>query len=82
MDIWGVGVTAFEFLSGNPPFYHIEPLAAMFKIAQKKMRDELSFSEHLPAILIQFVLLCLEQDPKDRPPAKVLLEHSLFSMGV
>ena len=82
VDIWGVGVTAFEFLSGNPPFYHIEPLAAMFKIAQKKMKDELSFPAHVPAVLVQFVLLCLEQDPRDRPPADFLLEHSLFSVGV
>ena len=79
VDIWGVGVTAFELLSGNPPFYNLEPLAAMFKIAQKKMQSELSFPSHIPDMLQNFVLLCLEQDPNNRPPADVLLEHSLFS---
>jgi serine/threonine protein kinase len=79
VDIWGVGVTAFEFLSGNPPFFNLEPLAAMFKIAQKKMKNELSFPAPVPDIMRDFVLLCLEQDPNDRPNADVLLEHSLFS---
>ena len=79
VDIWGVGVTAFEFLSGNPPFYHLEPMAAMFKIAQKKMQDELSFPSHIPDILIDFVITCLEQNPSNRPSADSLLSHSLFS---
>lgn len=51
----------------------------MFKIAQKKMKNELSFPDQVPDAMRDFVFLCLEQDPKDRPNADALLDHSLFS---
>jgi len=60
----------------------LEPLAAMFKIAQKKMQNELSFPSQVPDSLIDFVLVCLEQDPSNRPTADVLLNHSLFTKAL
>ena len=31
-DIWSVGCTAVELFSGNPPYYDLEPVPALFRI--------------------------------------------------
>ena len=71
--MWSLGITAIEMAKGKPPLHGIPPLRALFLIPKPDHRPELSgeFSSKLR----EFVGLCLEKDPAQRPPVKVLLKH-------
>ena len=79
VDIWGVGVTAFEFLTGNPPFFDREGNTALFKIANvKDMKDELKFPDEIDTSLRSFILNCVQVKPEQRLSADDLLNTELF----
>lgn len=33
-DIWSVGCTLIEFLTGSPPYFNLPPMSALFRIVQ------------------------------------------------
>ena len=33
-DIWSVGCTVIELITGNPPYIELEPVSALFRIVQ------------------------------------------------
>ena len=33
-DIWSVACTVIELLTGKPPYFDLEPMSALFRIAQ------------------------------------------------
>ena len=79
VDIWGVGVTVFEFISGNPPFFARERNAAIFKIGKvKNMKHELTFPVEIDELLTSFILNCVEVNPEKRLTADDLLKNRLF----
>lgn len=49
-DIWSLGSTMIELLTGNPPYYTLQPMAAMFRIGK--------ISPPLPPSSIFFYLYC------------------------
>lgn len=74
VDIWSVGCTVIEMISGKPPWSQFENMmAAMFHIAKTDappaIPDKLSDEGK------DFVLRCLNRDPKKRPTATQLLQH-------
>ena len=80
VDIWGVGVTAFELLTGHPPFYDLAEYPAMYKIGQvKDMKDELIFPKTVNTLLKDFIFSCVEVTPEQRPSADDVLKTELFS---
>ena len=79
VDLWGVGVTTFEFLTGNPPFFDRQPNVAIFKIGNvKDMKDELEFPDDIDILLRSFVLNCVQVDPEQRLSVDDVLKTELF----
>lgn len=33
-DIWSVGCTVIELITGSPPYYELSPMSALFRIVQ------------------------------------------------
>lgn len=78
-DIWGVGATIIELLTGSPPYFGLAALPALFKIVQDPhppLPDSIS-----PA-LRDFLLQCFRKDPGTRLTARKLLEHQWIMTSV
>ncbi|GAB4858282.1 hypothetical protein Ancab_009755 [Ancistrocladus abbreviatus] len=73
VDIWSLGCTVLEMATAKPPWSQYEGVAAMFKIGNSKELP--AIPDHLSEEGRNFVRLCLQRNPHDRPTAAQLLEH-------
>ncbi|MDB4908800.1 MAG: putative serine/threonine protein kinase [Gemmatimonadetes bacterium] len=76
VDIYALGVTAYELLSGHPPFVADSP-QALLKAHLVEMPPALGEQrDDVPESLEDLVMSCLEKDPALRPPtASAVLER-------
>lgn len=72
-DIWSLGCTVVELLIGQPPFFGLHPMAALYQMVQVVAPpiDPACCS----SVCLDFLSLCFQQDPKNRPSAQELLTH-------
>lgn len=71
-DIWSLGCTVLEMLTGKIPYSHLEGMQALFRIGRGEpppIPDTLSTEAQ------DFIRSCLRVNANDRPTAAELLEH-------
>lgn len=72
-DIWSLGCTVVELLTGRPPYSDIgNTLSVMFRIVDD---DTPPIPDGCSEPLRNFLTLCFKKNPVDRPTAEVLFEH-------
>ncbi|XP_019437994.1 PREDICTED: mitogen-activated protein kinase kinase kinase YODA-like isoform X1 [Lupinus angustifolius] len=72
VDIWSLGCTIIEMLTGKPPWSEFEEAQAMFKVLHKSP----TIPETLSSEGQDFLLQCFRRNPADRPSAAMLLTHT------
>ena len=72
-DIWSLGCTIIELLTGYPPYFDIPAMSALFKIVQDEKGPPISdkFSHNLR----EFLKKCFFKEPEDRSRADELLNE-------
>ncbi|KAM7257958.1 hypothetical protein ACFE04_013699 [Oxalis oulophora] len=71
-DIWSLGCTILEMLTGRAPYSEFECMAALFYISRGNIPV---VPESLSDCAQDFILKCLKANPNDRPTASELLDH-------
>lgn len=71
-DIWSLGCTVLEMLTGEVPYSPMECISAMYRIGKGELPP---LSDSLSTDARDFILQCLKVNPDDRPTAAELLNH-------
>ncbi|KAI3805120.1 hypothetical protein L1987_27191 [Smallanthus sonchifolius] len=78
-DIWSLGCTVLEMLTGQVPYSHLEGMQALFRIGNGELP---SIPKTLSEEARDFILKCLQVNPNDRPTAAQLLNHPFMQTPV
>jgi serine/threonine protein kinase len=71
-DIWSLGCTVIELLTGKPPYFELNFFAAMTSIVKD---DHPPIPEEFSKELRDFLILCFQKEPEKRIDAIGLLTH-------
>ncbi|KAG0172901.1 hypothetical protein DFQ30_009364 [Apophysomyces sp. BC1015] len=77
-DVWSLGCTIVELLTGKPPYSNLIAMSAMYHIVED---DCPPLPDNISQPLQDFLCACFQKDPSDRPAAKDLLQHPWMGYG-
>ncbi|CAK7897188.1 sporulation-specific protein 1 [[Candida] anglica] len=72
-DIWSIGITTIELVTGTPPLSEFDPLKILFQIPENQ--PPILEGNEYGSNLKDFIRYCLRKEPEERPTAKMLLYH-------
>lgn len=75
-DIWSFGATVVELVTGEPPYWGMPPVSAMFNVVQDARPP---IPPGLSAELTDLLRQCFQKDPRVRPGAAQLRAHPWFA---
>ncbi|KAJ5071692.1 mtk1/mekk4 [Anaeramoeba ignava] len=78
-DIWSLGCTAIELLTGKPPYFDLTQMQALYRIVQDDMPP---LPDGISPELKDFLTQCFQKDPFLRVSATRLLEHDWIQSAV
>ena len=78
-DVWSLGCTVLEMLTGVPPWKGCDDyIALLVKLAKSQELPEIP--ETLSPAARDFILQCLQRSYRQRPTAKELLAHDFLKL--
>lgn len=80
-DLWSLGVTLFEALTGHPPFEARTLPELVNKLLSDTPSDPRAQVPDAPAWLVAVITACLSRDPKARPDGAVAVRGALLRGG-
>ncbi|MFO1065860.1 MAG: protein kinase [Pirellulales bacterium] len=76
-DVYGIGATLFELLTGQPPFIGTSAMETMWKAAKEEVRAPRSLNPAISQDLETIALRCLQKKPDDRYPSAAMVAEEL-----
>ena len=73
-DVWSLGATVLQMLTGLAPYQSLQPVPALFKIGHGK-DSPVPANLNANPLVVDFVSLCLQRNAADRPTVRDLLAH-------
>ena len=78
-DIWSLGSTIIELITGKPPYADSNPMTALFRIVED---DHPPLPATISDNLKDFLLQCFRKDADKRPTATELLNHPWIAISI
>ncbi|KAM3582073.1 Protein kinase of the Mitotic Exit Network [Umbelopsis sp. WA50703] len=72
-DIWSLGCTLIELLTGKPPYADLIAMSALFRIVEDEYPP---LPSKISKEMRDFLLCCFQKNPADRPTASELRHHA------
>jgi len=80
-DIWSLAITAIELAEGKPPLFEIASLRVIFLIPARDP-PKLQKPEKWSKEFNDFLAVCLQKNPHNRPTSKELMNHPFIKKGI
>ena len=76
-DVWSVGITVVEMITGSAPYTNYDQQCAMSLIAQHGAPTSIYEDSRCDSVLEAFLMSCLALEPSSRASVDELLKHEL-----